>query len=160
MEKELFTKICPVCGTAFKTYITFKKYCCHKCAVKGASLRKEKGVQPRVIVIKKCAACGKEFESHSSRHRYCSAECRLSCATARAKDKHSASIEKQICAYCGNEFSAERIKKYCSDECRQRSNAPKRKYGHGKVRMSLAEVAKRSRKENLTYGQFVAKYGL
>ncbi len=160
MEKELFTKECPICGTTFKTYNDTKKYCCHKCTLAAASLKKEKDVQPKPKEIKKCPACGKEFESHSHRHRYCSVECRRTYTALSKSEKRKETAAKQVCAYCGKEFSADCVKKYCSDRCCHLANTPKRKIVHGKVNVSLAEVARRSRDENLSYGQFVAKYGL
>ena len=77
------------------------------------------------------------------------------------------------CPYCGKDFTvraSDREQQYCSRECgmnarwslhnakkEEKKNAVKK----GKKNMaSLNEITKKAMEEHLTYGQYVAKYGL
>ena len=78
------------------------------------------------------------------------------------------------CAYCGSPFIQKNCKqKFCSVSCRD-ENKKKRfkenpeKYSYYKKRKSsrktkgnaIGEINKKALEEGLTYGQYVAKYGL
>ena len=124
----------------------------------------------------KCLNCGNEFKYRfRSTEKFCSTVC---CHNYHRK-KRKASDNKN-CLVCGKELSG-RQTKYCSDECRykaqierQRSlnyqeykkpkadvvEAPKKKRGRPKKKLSIADINKLARAEGLNYGQYVAKYGL
>lgn len=72
-----------------------------------------------------------------------------------------------VCAWCGETFIYSRKKKYCSEKCRNIS------YGRGtyediiktkrKIISTTTEVekiAKLARESGLSYGKYVAKYGI
>ena len=77
-----------------------------------------------------------------------------------------------VCKHCGNTFSSERKKEYCSRDCslayRREHNRhelikpqpepkPKRKK---KSKMTIAEIDAAARKAGLSYGKYVAREGL
>ena len=108
---------------------------------------------------KVCPCCGEEFETKKSENgnsrnaqKYCSPQCRKKYAS-RAYE-----LKDCTCRWCGKDFKAPKRRKYCSDECRLYANGRgKRK---SKTNKTLIEVAQLAHKEGLTYGQYVAKYGL
>ena len=115
----------------------------------------------------KCLYCGKEFKIQlRSNEKYCSADCRK--LYHRYKDK-----PPKYCAVCGKEFKG-RSYYYCSDECRQKVIEQRQKNRNRnehkkvevkpkkrkKLKYTIEQVQKLARAEGLSYGQFVAKYGL
>ena len=104
-----------------------------------------------------CCFCKKEYEGDNA-SIYCSAECRRAMEKKR-KEKEIAN-RAQICAFCGVVFYSDRRKKYCCDKCRDKANGKRSAKPRKKAKMSIEEVAKLCRKEGLSYGQYVAKYGL
>lgn len=103
-----------------------------------------------------CPVCGKKFVKEKNAQRFCSEKCRK--AYNRRKPENDTFKEYQ-CKWCGKIFKYDRKKDYCSDDCRLRANG-RRKKSRKKAKVSLEEIAKRCREENLSYGQYVAKYGL
>lgn len=81
------------------------------------------------------------------------------------------------CEICGEPFTTEHKRKYC-EECRKmmaeisshiRSEEERTKYAYEKYMaksrekragMSISEIVNAAREEGLTYGQYVAKYGV
>ena len=105
-----------------------------------------------------CLCCGKEFIRKKNAQKHCSAECRRKWNSGKeAKAKYYP--KTYTCGWCGIIFESEHKRKYCSDECRILSLAGRRK-SRKRPALSLEEVAVLSRKEGLSYGQYVAKYGL
>lgn len=101
----------------------------------------------------KCPECGKVFERRNSSHKYCCIECRKK-ATARELTKH---LYYQ-CGFCGIGFEEGSENPYCSDECKRKAEGKPPKAKRKKV-LSIDEVARLAKKEGLTYGQYVVKYG-
>ncbi len=101
-----------------------------------------------------CLCCGEQFTTTSNFQKYCNENCRQKYYYGLAKSKP----KTYSCAWCGIVFDAEKKRKFCSDECRLQS------YGRGKKKKkadnSLSKIALLARKEGLSYGQYVAKYGL
>ena len=123
----------------------------------------------------KCLNCGDEFKYRfRSNEKFCSSEC---CHKYHNEAKKATSIK--VCEICGKKLNGFK-KKYCSDECRYKSQLErqrnkyetelksiyseektlKKKRGRPKKKISLAEINKLAREEGLNYGQYVAKYGL
>ena len=124
----------------------------------------------------KCLNCGKElkFTFREKIKKFCSDSC---------KNKYHSKLKSNKilhCLVCGKELEG-RKRRYCSDECyhkaqlkRQRflneveykkskaevKEAPKKKRGRPKKKLSIADINKLARAEGLNYGQYVAKYGL
>lgn len=83
------------------------------------------------------------------------------------------------CKWCGNEFEGRNQQRYCSKSCKDKMNefsgikyqhkelveksqyVQKAKRGRPKYKgPSILEIDAAARKEGLTYGQYVAKYGI
>ena len=76
------------------------------------------------------------------------------------------------CTICGTQFTSAKsnVQKYCSTECaaeaaRIRNEENKRLYAErkrhaGEKNKSLVDIDRRAKAEGLTYGQYVAKYGI
>lgn len=69
------------------------------------------------------------------------------------------------CKYCGKEFnSTKNDRRYCSDECRKKSqlemSKKRRKGAHiKKPNAAVVDIAVKARAAGMTYGQYVAKMG-
>lgn len=115
----------------------------------------------KLMPIKKaCEWCGKAFETIRYQQKYCSAECAKEMYKARAYKTEKVCV----CGFCEKEFKTMRVKTYCSNECRYAANGQKKEVnkdkGKTKPKVSLAELNARARAEVLSYGQYMAKYGL
>lgn len=73
----------------------------------------------------------------------------------------------KACIVCGKKFETKTATaKYCSPECNRKKNPytdvmPKMKERVAKKpKFSLKEVATMARREGISYGEFVSKYGL
>lgn len=89
-----------------------------------------------------CVICGKEFVrgKNQDRMKYCSMECRKVVIAANSRRFR--------------ELNKERIKQ----ERREKNKSkPKKKESNNKLILRIDELA---RKEGLSYGQYVAKYGV
>ena len=104
--------------------------------------------------IIQCRNCGKEFVRERNCQKYCSVQCR----DEYYKKENRNLTNKYECKWCGKTFISDRKKKYCSAECRNKAQHPRK--GPKKVKLSLAAINALARAEGLNYGQYVAKYGL
>ena len=124
----------------------------------------------------KCLYCGKPIKIRFRKtEKFCSNEC----CQKYHREKNQKSRKNKYCVVCGTELKG-RQKQYCSSECRmkfviqhqmeinkEQYKKPKaevkvepKKRGRPKKKITLEEINERARAENLTYGQYVAKYGL
>ena len=151
---------CIECGKSFIVEDLRQKCCSDECRIhRKKAIAKEyykKHIKPqKEAICKKCKTCGKQFVSFSNGQKYCSEECR------RAYYKQPLGKRTFECAFCGNSFEADARRKYCSAECRIKSEASaKKRSKRKKPKLSLNQVAKFCREEGLSYGRYVAKYGL
>lgn len=102
--------------------------------------------------------CGKTFTTDNNAQKYCSEKCRRA-----ANRKKPQLLSEQVCEFCGKIFSYPRKKKYCSDICCSKANGKGTVYKSNAKKnptMTIEQIASASRKEGLSYGQYVAKYGL
>lgn len=95
------------------------KYCSMKCKNIGYSKNFQKENNPNWkggFMTKECIICHKSFVIPRNRpgRRFCSLECRK-----KGKIKI---FRNFICSFCKKEFSNYRKKKYCSKECRDKTN--------------------------------------
>lgn len=109
-----------------------------------------------------CKQCGKEFERGkgigNNARKYCSDKCRRK-YWRDSDNRVKYHIPKTCtCAWCGIVFEAEQKRSYCCYECRIASYRGKslRKSNAEKI----AKINQLARDEGLSYGQYVAKYGL
>ena len=101
----------------------------------------------------KCPTCGKEFKPFRNAQKYCSVICR-----EKYYSRKKATMQTYECSWCGLSFETEHKRKYCCEDCRMRANY--RKSRKKKNAVELAGIENLARKEGLTYGKYVAKYGL
>ncbi len=101
----------------------------------------------------KCLYCSKEFTTSANAAKYCSVKC-------RRKASMPPKIYKRhlTCAYCGESFDSERVKRYCSEDCRLRANgrcAPQKKKKKTAPKLSLEDAVRLSREAGMTYGKYI-----
>ncbi len=118
----------------------------------------------------KCAICGKPFEAHRNK-KYCSKECAVRAAEdtriRQLRERGGRTIGDIItCPTCGKNFlySSSR-KRYCSVECQKKAQKMRTDEAvpvrpRKKRPKTMAEIAKAARKEHLSYGEYVVKYGI
>jgi hypothetical protein len=95
-----------------------------------------------------CPICGIDFNSDNPTKIYCSPEC--------AERGHKKAVRKYY-----NRTGPERINNAVVAEQKFRQEAAeKRRRRAKKPDVSIEDIAVMARKEHLTYGQYVAKYGL
>ena len=105
-----YTK-CLSCGSLFKPYRPYQKYCSDECRLKVNKVKYR-------YVLKKtrakvCIQCGKHYLSNDSKRKYCSDKCCQDANFYIKTKKH-----KMICPVCGEDFvTAHYAKKYCSNVC-------------------------------------------
>ena len=76
-------------------------------------------------------------------------------------------IRKRICKCCGSEFVSGGLR-YCSEKCRNEASKLNkkelidrtRKKAAGKEQLSIEEINMLALDEHISYGQYVAKYGV
>ena len=89
-------------------------------------------------VIKRCDICGRALPEGQRKHNYCSYECAEKAKQIKAHDAYMR--EKQE--------SYDLFNNIC------KNNNKKKKY----TGPSIAEISAAAKKENLSYGQYIAKY--
>lgn len=107
-----------------------------------------------------CALCGVEFETEQNAKQYCSVKCRRRAQAKMSKERRG--LRTFTCAWCGCEFLSIRKRRYCSVAHRLMANGrllPK-PMEREKPKMTIEEIAKASREEGLSYGEYVRKYKL
>ena len=105
------------------------------------------------MVTKTCKRCGKEFTTNSNARKFCSEHC------SKAYYFFGTKQTEFKCEYCGKGYTAERKRKYCSQQCRKYANGRlKRKKAGAKNFMSIEEVAKASREMGMSAGEYMAKF--
>lgn len=103
-----------------------------------------------------CPVCNKAFIGANCA-KYCSAKCRKTAARKRKQKEVAERI--LICAYCGATFQSAKKRKYC-ELCQEKNRRKRKPRERVKPKLSIEEVAKLSREEGLSYGEYVKKYGL
>lgn len=91
-----------------------------------------------------CKECGKSFEAPGNQHNltFCSMECRKTAERRRLKE------------------SRERRLEAARQELKENDKKPKVVRRKRKPSLTIGEIAVMARKEHMTYGQYVGKYGL
>lgn len=144
-------KNCLCCGREFVRNSGAQKYC----STCGELRRKKRKYKENELVT--CRECGKEFLPTHYISVYCSKEC-----SREWNKKNLRMLRRQArdvrCVECGEKITDINRRKYCSDECRFGIKLPKAK--KKKKLNDLSVIARKSNEEGLTYGQYVAKYGL
>lgn len=148
---------CEQCGSEFTPKCRGQKYCtglCYEMAMEAKGIEESQvrrvPKNPKAI----CPECGKEFERTYNAQRFCSAECRQKYSNKKSTLFHL------NCAWCGKAFTYDRKKRYCSEECKLIANNKKKPIKRKAPSMTAGEIGAMARQEGLSYGQFVAKYGL
>ena len=98
-----------------------------------------------------CVLCGIKFFQQGSRA--------FRCTDCRDLNAAKLGIEKRFCFNCGVQFvPADRSVHFCSDACKALGSRRARKETGYEERARIAKEA--WDKEKMSYGQYVAKYGL
>lgn len=116
---------------------------------------------PKDII--KCPWCGKEFERKQAAQKYCCAECRKKAGKHVMRQNQIRQYKSSKlfeCGWCGLMFESKTKEEYCCEECRQKAENRKRNRRKNKNKLSIEAIALASRKEGLSYGEYVMKYGL
>ena len=103
-----------------------------------------------------CRNCGKVFVPQTNAQKHCSVKCRRQYNKLKAKVRY----KTYACSWCGIVFEAEQRRKYCTKECRLLANNRLKKRKKKNVNVGIVEVTRLANEAGLTYGQYVAKYGL
>lgn len=153
-DKPSKIRVCVYCGQIFNPlYDKNKKYCSSECYLtykRSVAQKKDripiaemKGKKhPRWAGDKLCKICGKELLGRVERRRgTCSGKCKAKAIKQGGRKRSAATIRKAIleggkttfiCSQCGKEVyrqpSEVRIRKYCSDKCRQLASRKKVDY--------------------------------
>lgn len=122
-------KKCEFCGAEYTPNTSSQRYCCRECNREADKKNKRERYaekhhigEPRVCVI-----CGREFIAKSAKGETCSKKCGTMLSNIRngycQYDFLFSSPQKKECPTCGKVFSTTNPRKrYCSDECKQRSH--------------------------------------
>jgi len=107
-----------------------------------------------------CAFCSEMFETDKNAALYCSARCRRQATNKKRRENNANRAFK--CAFCGKLFISSRKRKYCNEKCRLMASGRllSKPRERKKPTMTLEQIVSASRKEGLSYGQYVKKYGL
>lgn len=98
-----------------------------------------------------CVLCGAEFLQQGSRV--------FRCSNCKSLNSTKLGLIKRYCFVCGKVFvPAGRNANFCSDMCRKSSGGKARPETPYEERARIAKEA--WEKEHMSYGQYVAKYGL
>jgi len=102
---------------------------------------------------KKCPICGKQ--TILEYQPFCSKKC----ATLNEK-KRSKKVKPYLCQWCGQIFKSHRMRKFCNLSCQKtymrRLGILKKTVIKVPVKITVEDVAKKSKEEKLTYGRYVS----
>lgn len=126
---------CDCCGKDVKRYpsnIKNKKhlFCSKTCKIEYFKTHKEENSLYKGYETTVCAECGKEIEVRKSSikkqaNHFCSRRCVLAYLARRKREKMITCkkvLHKKVCCFCGKEyFTYGNSRKYCSDECKNKS---------------------------------------
>lgn len=105
-----------------------------------------------------CPVCKEIFTSTNNAKKFCSVECRKKASKTRKSQRE----KTYTCACCGDEFEAERKRRYCCKECRLRANGRLQSTSKRRRKkrnfMSIEEVARASKEMNMTAGEYMRKF--
>ena len=169
---------CVVCGKEFKPIRANQKTCSKECRdKKNREYARNSNEQRKHLEVIKCIVCGKEFKQTHGSQTMCSEECRKEYRrqyheNLRRMKPHTCKIS--ICSECGKEFENPGGKRLtCSPECRKararkvqsesrRQKRQKDRYMSRRTKRGrpLSKIAAAARDVHMTYGQYVAKYGI
>lgn len=152
-------KNCLHCGSEFVKTGRSQKYCPTCGRIRSKKVRKYEKLETTT-----CRECGKEFKPTHYISVYCSKECSKAWHRANINRLRRESREAR-CIVCGELITDVKRRKYCSEECKKNNRVkfyqPKDNARNtAKHTASLSEISAKANEEGLTYGQYVAKYGL
>jgi len=105
--------------------------------------------------IKICPYCSNKFISVQNARKFCSKKC----ATLNEK-KRSKKVKPYLCQWCGQIFKSHRMRKFCNLSCQKtymrRLGILKKTVIKAPVKITVEDVAKKSKEEKLTYGRYVS----
>lgn len=125
--------ICTICGKEFKQTHGSQTMCSEECRKEYHRQYQENlsRMKPHTCKTSICSECGKEFENPGGKRMTCSPECKK--ARKKKVEKESREQKRQKDRYIS----------YCT-----------------KRNKELSRIAAKATAEHMTYGQYVAKYGV
>ena len=162
--------ICLYCGKEFQPKTKNQKFCCrnHGDRYRYDTQRRKEAIE------KTCPICGTVFTAsgYAIKRIYCGDKCLKAAMKKRRMEgclEQSPNVaidpsksEIKICPVCKENFVATRKnQKYCSEKCTgkakwQRKKERLMKKSPTKTNASLSEIARLSRENGMTYGEYVA----
>lgn len=113
------------------------------------------------MAVKICPYCGEEFVARNNSQKFCSKACSSKTYQVKRKQEIYDQVfnkRKYTCQWCGKEFGSNIPREFCNYNC-QVAYERKRKKDSIKNAKELVTINELARKEGLTYGQYMAKYG-
>ncbi len=111
--KQIYNRVCPVCGKEFEARRKDQIYCSDKC--KDTRNYQQRKIPKHFDPIP-CKQCGKMFTPKSSRNKFCSKKCNnhfFSFYRNRAKP-----LSKTECPWCHKIFERSgRFQRFCCSKC-------------------------------------------
>jgi len=114
------------------------------------------------MTTKRCRCCGKEFTAKNNAAQFCSVECKKRYRNAKARAFNKTKKYTKKCPRCGKVFTALRGVNYCSVLCSLMAKGKINGVAKPKTRKpvkSLEEVAKICGELQISYGEYMTRYG-
>lgn len=171
-------KKCIICGKEFEPMKASQKTCSKECRdKKNREYARNSNEQRKHLEVIKCIVCGKEFKQTHGSQKICSDECKKVYSKLRQHEfqiRHKKPLEAQKCYECGKEFipsrngaltcsqkcSKARTKRLAKEKRKEKTKVNNNKRSYKKKEKSMNEILISAMAEHMTYGQYVAKYGL
>ena len=118
--KQIYKRVCPVCGIEFETNVYNKKTCSKECQVLhhrkvSMNYKKKNSKSKKRFDPIPCKQCGKMFTPKSSINRFCSKECSKAFFNVGRKLKVAPKVE---CPWCHKIFERSgRFQRFCCSKC-------------------------------------------
>ena len=170
-------RLCKFCGKVIPLSRGNSHYCTDECMQERKRQLARDKYRARVCNVQRqsytfrCEFCGEEFETYNNRQVFCCRDCAYESAKEkRKKGKSDAPYGYGICRVCGKRFEKKNsTHKYCSSSCSEKAKRKKQyeefKSGEesrveGVRGKSIAEIVKAATKAGMSYGMYVARFGL
>ena len=110
-------------------------------------------------VTKICPYCKKTFTTDKNARKFCRKKCALLYSKRKAKIG-----ERHLCQRCGHIFTAARMRKFCSENCRSTYMRDlgliHKSVTKVPVKITLIDADRMSKEQGISYGKFVRLYRL
>ena len=102
-----------------------------------------------------CLYCGNNFVTNQNAKKFCRKKCSIFASKKKLKKE-----SERLCQWCGDTFSSERSRKFCTPECykgfMQKNTIYQKRVVKIPVKITLKDAVDGAKKEGLTYGRYVS----